>query len=365
MRSRDVRWWFNSTHRGRKMKTLKFRIKDKYAKWLNMLATDTNLVWNYVNELSYRNIRDFGKFLSAFDIGKLLAGATKEGLRLKADSAQAIATRYCIARRMAKKRKLRWRKSYGTNRSLGWIPFKIGNIRVKDGYLWYGKHKFKVWDSYGLENYELRSGSFNEDVQGRWYFNVYVDVKGEPSKGVDEVGIDLGLKEFATLSTGEKIEARQFYRDLEPKLAIAQRAKKKQRVSALHAKIRNRRKDFLHKLSTRLVAENKQIFVGDVNSSGLAKTKMAKSVLDAGWSMFRAMLEYKAIRRQVSFAMVNEKWTSRACSVCKNRTGPQGLGGLGIREWECSDCGACHDRDVNAARNILALGHERLVGGIS
>ena len=85
----------------------------------------------------------------------------------------------------------------------------------------------------------------------------------------------MGLKDFAVFSHGEPIQAQQFYRDMEPKLAIAQRAKKKYRVRAIHAKIANRRKDHLHKLSTRLVRENAVIFVGDVNASGLAKTKMA------------------------------------------------------------------------------------------
>lgn len=346
------------------MKTFKFRIKDKYCKWLNELAKDTNLVWNYVNELSYRNIREFGEFLSSFDINRLTVGATKQGLKIMSQSMQEIASIYCDKRNTTKKHKLRWRKSFGANRSLGWLPFKINCIKIKKGHLCYNGRKFKIWDSYGIENYQLRSGSFNEDAQGYWYLNVCVDVKDEPSNGTGEVGIDLGLKDFATMSNGEKIEAKRLYRGLEPKLAIAQRANKKGRVKAIHAKIKNARKDFLQKLSTRLVSENALIVVGDVNSAALAKTKMAKSVLDAGWSAFRTMLEYKAIRRQVSFLSVNEAWTSRACSGCNARTGPQGLVGLGIRVWTCSECGSIHDRDVNAAKNILALGHERLAGGI-
>jgi transposase len=104
-----------------------------------------------------------------------------------------------------------------------------------------------LWDSFGLADYQLRSGSFSEDSRGRWYLNVTVDVK-QPAKtvGTSSVGIDLGLKDLAALSNGQTVEAQQFYRDLEPALAVSQRAGHKARTKAIHAKISNRRKDFLH-----------------------------------------------------------------------------------------------------------------------
>jgi IS605 OrfB family transposase len=175
--------------------------------------------------------------------------------------------------------------------------------------------------------------------------------------------MDLGLKDFAATSSGEKVKAECFYRDQEAALAIAQRARKKARARAIHAKIAHRRKDFLHKLSTRLVAENGAIFVGNVNSAGLARTRMAKSVLDAGWSTFRTMLQYKCDDAGVWFDEVDEAYSTQTCSACDARSGPRGLEGLGIREWSCS-CGAVHDRDVNAAKIILARGLARLAGGI-
>lgn len=169
-----------------------------------------------------------------------------------------------------------------------------------------------------------------------------------------------------TVMLGEKIEAQRLYRGAEAKLAVAQRANKKQRVKAIHAQIANRRKDFLHKLSTRLVKENGAIFVGNVNAAGLAKTNMAKSVLDAGWSSFRAMLQYKCDHAAVWFEEVNERYTTQTCSDCGALpdSRPKGIAGLGIREWTCSECGSVHDRDTNAARNILARGHARLAVGI-
>jgi IS605 OrfB family transposase len=129
-------------------------------------------------------------------------------------------------------------------------------------------------------------------------------------------------------------------------------------------KVANRRKDFLHKLSTRLTKQFGYIFVGDVSSSKLAKTRMAKSVLDAGWSMLRNFLSYKAIARKVVFRIVNEAWTSRACAECGALSGPQGQQGLGIREWVCVECGVVHDRDVNSAKLILGLGHQPPSAGI-
>jgi IS605 OrfB family transposase len=185
-------------------------------------------------------------------------------------------------------------------------------------------------------------------------------------RSIPSIGIDLGLREFAAFSdvSMPAIEAKRFYRDLEPKLSKAQRARKKQGTRAIHAKIANRRKDSLHKLSTRLVKANGAIIVGNVNASALAKTHQAKSVLDAGWSAFRTMLRYKCADAGVWFDEVDEAFSTQTCSVCDSRTGPKGRQGLGMRGWQCSLCGAVHDRDVNAAHNILAAGHRRLAEGI-
>ncbi|WP_081430969.1 RNA-guided endonuclease InsQ/TnpB family protein [Nitrosococcus oceani] len=130
--------------------------------------------------------------------------------------------------------------------------------------------------------------------------------------------------------------------------------------------MKNRRLDSIHKFTTQVVRENAFIVVGNLSSSGLAKTKMAKSVLDAGWFMLKAQLDYKSKAMQAEFIDINEAYTTQACSCCGciSDSSPKGRAGLGIREWSCSECGAHHDRDVNAAMNILAAGHRRLAGGI-
>lgn len=346
------------------MKTLRVRIKDRHAKVLDSMARDVNLVWNYSNELSYKHLQRTGQFFSSYDLQKYTAGATKEGLIINSASVQMIGAELVARRRQSKKAKLRWRTSLGPRKSLGWIPFRHDCIAYRNGQLRYAGNCFGLWDSFGLSKYKLGSGNFSQDARGRWYANICVDAKpGQPAE-TTSIGIDLGLKDFATLSNGTKIEAQRIYRGAEPKLAVAQRANKKSRVKAIHAQIANRRKDFLHKLSTNLVKQNGAIFVGNVSASGLAKTRMAKSVLDAGWSSFRTMLKYKCDNAGVLFEEVNEAYSTVTCSACGSRSGPGGLKGLRIREWACGDCGAIHDRDTNAALNILAAGHRRLAVGI-
>ena len=345
-------------------RTLRLRLKDKHAAFLGEQALEVNFVWNYCNELSHKILQREGRFASAFDLAPYTKGATKEGLSLHSQTVQAVTEELVTRRRQFKKAKLRWRVSRGARRSLGWVPFKASALRYKGGQVWYCGRALSLWDSYGLNDYELGTGAFSEDSRGRWYLNVTVKTaKPAQSKASTAVGIDLGLKDFLATSDGAAAGAHTFYKDLELALACAQRANKKRRVKAIHAKIAHRRKDALHQLSTRLVKQNGAIFVGNVNAAGLAKTRMAKSVLDAGWSAFRTMLQYKCDDAGVWFEEVNEAYSTQTCSCCASRTGPKGVAGLGIRGWICSHCGSEHDRDVNAAKNILARGLARLAEG--
>ncbi len=347
-----------------KTKTLKVRVKDKHAKQLNQMARSVNYVWNYINELSHRFIRERGRFLSGYDLQNYTKGAGK-ALGLNSATLQMIGHEYATRRKQFKKTKLNWRKSGGARRSLGWIPFRGDCAKLKNGQIFHNGHYLGVWDSYDLSHYTFKSGSFSEDARGRWYFNVVVTLLTERRKGTSSVGIDLGCKEAAVDSNGDGVIGRK-YRALEQKLGIAQRAKNKGRVKAIHAKIKHRRQDALHKYSRKLVNENAAIFVGNVSSLKLVKTKMAKSVLDAGWGTLKTLLEYKCDHAGVVFQEINEAYSTQRCSYCQviPDSSPKGRTALGIREWTCSECGAEHDRDINAARNILALGHERLGGGI-
>jgi len=377
-------FWYTvwmSSYRFAAVRVLRLRVKDKHAAWLCGLAREVNTVFNYCNELSVKVFERERRFLSGFDFWPFLKGVTRGdcALHLPVQAVQEIAEEYARRRRPHRKVRLAWRKSGGARRSLGWIPFKVRTIRYRGGQIYFAGRWLSLWDSYGLSKFELRAGNFSEDSRGRWHLNVCVpraqrvgNEKNKPTaqsildRSVPSLSIDLGLMTFAAFSDEalRPIEAERFYRDLEPALACAQRARRRNRSRAIHAKIANRRKDFLHKLSTRLVQANGALFVGNVNASALAKTRQAKSVLDAGWSAFRTMLLYKCADAGVWFAEVDEAFSTQPCSVCKSRAGPKGRKDLGMRGWQCAVCGTVHDRNVNAAHNILAAGHRRLAEGI-
>ncbi len=210
------------------------------------------------------------------------------------------------------------------------------------------------------------------DPSGRYFASFVVNTDPKPLPELDtEVGIDLGLTYFAVLADGTKVSSPRFLSRVERKLKRAQqdlsrkqkgsnnRAKARVKVARQHAAVADARRDFHHKLSTSIIRENQAVYVEDLAVAGLGRTWLAKSIHDAGWTEFVNMLEYKAVRHGRTFAKINRfAPTSQVCSACGVKDGPKPLG---IREWDCAVCGTHHDRDVNAARNILAAGRaERL-----
>ncbi|WP_232072289.1 hypothetical protein [Paraburkholderia pallida] len=224
-------------------RVLRFRLKDKHAKLLRELAREVNLVWNFCNELSLKVWQREQRFLSGYDFHPFTKGAGKAGLGLHSQTLQAIGEEYAVRRKQACKTKLRWRVSGGSRRSLGWIPFKASAIRYRNGQVFFAGKALSLWDSYGLSKYELGAGNLSEDARGRWYLNVTLKVEKTPrpatGMGVKSVGLDLGLKDFAGTSDGHVITLERHYRNLEKEVAKAQRARKRARVRALHAKIKN------------------------------------------------------------------------------------------------------------------------------
>ena len=209
------------------------------------------------------------------------------------------------------------------------------------------------------------------DAAGRYFasFVVQTDPAADAqrfSQTGPEVGIDLGLAAFAVLSDGTKVGAPRFLRRAEKKLRRLQRAharkqkgsenKEKARAALVraHAAVADRRADFCHQVSTMIIRESQAVYVEDLCVAGLGRTRLAKSVHDAGWSAFVAMLEYKAARYGRTFARTGRfEPTSQVCSACGASDGPKPLG---VRAWTCAACRTVHDRDINAARNVLALG---------
>jgi putative transposase len=202
-----------------------------------------------------------------------------------------------------------------------------------------------------------------KDPAGRYSASFVVDSEPGAMPETDPViGIDLGLTHFAVLSDGTKIASPRFLRRAEKKLKRAQRAlsrkqegsqnrdKAKIKVARAHARVGDARRDFHHQLSTALIRDNQAVAVEDLAVNGLARTRMARSVHDAGWSAFVHMLEYKARLYGRRFYRIGRfEPTSQVCSACGGRDGPKPLH---VRAWQCRGCGTWLDRDVNAAVNI-------------
>jgi putative transposase len=201
------------------------------------------------------------------------------------------------------------------------------------------------------------------DSAGRHFASFVVDTEPGALPATETVtGIDLGLRHFAVLSDGRKIASPQFLRRAEKKLRRAQqslsrkqegshnRNKARLKVARVHARVADARRDFLHQLSTALIRENQAVAVEDLGIRGLARTRLAKSIYDAGWSGFVAMLEYKARLHGREFRRIGRFVpTSQTCSACGRNGGPKPLH---LRAWQCQGCGAWLDRDVNAAVNV-------------
>ncbi|MFI5660384.1 RNA-guided endonuclease InsQ/TnpB family protein [Streptomyces sp. NPDC051684] len=212
-----------------------------------------------------------------------------------------------------------------------------------------------------------------KDAAGRYFASFVIDTDPVadaaclPHADPDSsVGIDLGLTHFAVLDDGTKIDSPGFLRRAEKKLKKAQRElsrkqkgsknreKARVKVARAHAAVADARKEFCHQLSTRIIRENQTVVVENLSVAGLARTRVAKSVHDAGWSMFVNMLRYKAERYGRTFVQIGRYVpTSQTCSACGRRDGPKPLH---VREWTCPVCDTLHDRDINAAKNIKAAG---------
>jgi putative transposase len=206
-----------------------------------------------------------------------------------------------------------------------------------------------------------------KDRSDRYFASFVVDLTPQQLPPSDkEVGIDLGIIDFATLSNGEKIKApkplkkrlkrlKRLQRHLSRKQKGSKRREvARKRVAKLQAKVKDTREDFLHQLSTRLINENQVIALEDLNVSGMVKNRrLARTISDLGWYSFRTMLIAKGEMYGRDVRIIN-RWeaTSQICSCCGFKGGKKELS---VREWTCLNCGQIHDRDLNAATNILTV----------
>jgi putative transposase len=227
-----------------------------------------------------------------------------------------------------------------------------------------------VWSRPLPEAISPTTVTVSRDSAGRWFVCLLCEdpsVKPLATAG-KAVGIDVGLDQLLTLSTGEKIANPRHERHDRERLAKAQqelsrkakgdganRRKAREKVAKIHARITDRRRDVLHKLTTRLVRENQTLVIEDLTVRNMVKNRsLARAISDAAWAQFRSMLEYKADWYGREVIAVDRFFpSSKLCSVCGTL---QPEMPLNVRNWTCDNCGTCHDRDVNAAHNLLAAG---------
>lgn len=268
------------------------------------------------------------------------------------------------------KSKKRPKNSYKTMTSSGY-PITENDIKLpKLGYVKIINHRHKIGTA---KSCTISMTSIGEFYIAILWKNEEISVK--PEIVSKEVGIDLGLKDLAICSDGEKFPVLQSLRKELPKLKREQRKlskmergsnnynRQKLKVAKLHQHISNQRKDYLHKISYRLTNENQVIALEDLHVKGLMKNHhLALSISDVGWSMFTNMLEYKAMNKGRTIVKI-DRWfpSSQICSCCGCITGKKPLW---IREWKCPECNTIHDRDINAAKNILTEG-KRILGASS
>jgi putative transposase len=224
-----------------------------------------------------------------------------------------------------------------------------------------------VWSRPLPEGAEPSTVTVSRDAAGRWHVAILIETTVGALPPTDAaVGVDAGITNLVTLSTGEKVTNPRHEHTDRRTLAKAQRALSRKekgsvnrakatvRVARIHARIADRRRDYLHKLTTRLVRDNQTVVIENLGVRTMVRNhRLARAISDAAWSQLRSMLAYKCDwygRRLV----VVDRWypSSKTCSACRRRTDTLPLR---VRGWTC-DCGAVHDRDVNAARNILAAG---------
>jgi putative transposase len=345
------------------------------------MARAVSFVWNYAKETqimalkarSGRIIVDkkTGKeigipnFLSSSELDALVAGSSKE-LGLHSQTIQAVSQEYST-RRVQFKKTLRWR----SRKSPGWVPFKASGVKIKDDRIVYCGNSFKYWNSRSLpEDAVIKTGSFNQDSRGRWYVSIVFDsAQIGLEKGTEEIGIDPGIKTLATTSDGSKIDrpnlrskylkklrklerTRKFCRRKQSKSKKFGKLPKAKQMANLSAKVANKRNDYLHKESTKLIQRTKIIAMGDVPCKLMNRNRKLSGIsLDSGLGMFKNMLNFKAKRAGSTYVEVSERHSTQTCFKCGWK--PLLRIGLGVRNWTCGGCGENHDRDINAARNIL------------
>ncbi|MBG0813352.1 RNA-guided endonuclease TnpB family protein [Planomonospora sp. ID82291] len=336
------------------------------------------LVWNRALAERTRRYKDEGVSTSYVETAKWLTAWKQEpGLEFLKDVSNVPLQQVLRAQQVAFNsffaRRARYPRFKSRKKSRASATFQNNAFSFRDGALKLAKMDAPldiVWSRPLPRGAEPSTVTVSRDAAGRWFVSLLVEEAIRPLDPVERsVGVDAGITSLLTLSTGEKITNPKHERADRERLAKAQRnlarkakgssnrAKARMKVARVHARITDRRRDFLHKLTTRLVRENQVIAVEDLTVRNLVKNhSLARAISDASWRELRTMLEYKTAWYGRELLVV-DRWfpSSKLCSTrgCGHVNGAMPLN---VRAWTCPQCGTVHDRDVNAAKNILAAG---------
>ena len=264
------------------------------------------------------------------------------------------------------------------HRSRASATFTTSGFRWKYGRIFLAKMAEPLdirWSRPLPEGAEPSTVTVSRDAAGRWFVSILIEetIEQYPATAT-AVGIDAGITSLLTLSTGEKVANPRHERRDRERLAKAQRElarkvkgsankeKARRKVARVHARIADRRADFLHKLSTRIIRENQTVIIEDLNVRNMVRNhSLARAISDASWSEFRRMLEYKCDWYGRELVAIDRFYpSSKTCSACGAIAAKMPLK---VREWECARCGTTHDRDMNAAKVIRAEGLSVLACG--
>jgi putative transposase len=361
-------------------KVFRFRMKPDAAQReaLARMAGARRWVWNWALAERQKHYRETGKALPQSELSRRLTALKRQPgtAWLQAVDSQALQQALAdLERAFVNFFEKRARFPRFKSRKRDTARFRIPQrVRLADGKVYVPKAGFiHIRQSQPVEE-ETKSATFRRDTADNWHVSVVTeftmpDVPLPPVEAAAVVGVDLGLQDFAVTSSGARIPPPRFVRRAERRMRraqrmLARREKNSKRrlwarrlVARIHAKTANQRSDFLHKVTTGLVRNYQAICIEDLSVKGLARTKLAKSVLDAGLGEFRRQLEYKTIWSRRHLAVVDRFFpSSKTCHGCGTVNGALTLAD---RSWTCV-CGLDHDRDLNAALNIRSEGLKRI-----
>lgn len=359
------------------MLTFKYRVypSGKQAIRLNRQMQLAKEVYNILLAKSKEHYKNTGKTFSQFDMNNYIRELKKQRPEFSEVHSQVLQN---VSKRINEAYKSFFRrvkeKKSGKNVKVGFPRFKkfVSSLTYpQKGFKFYNDNRLHISNIGNVTivkhremKGKMKTCTIKQYPSGKWYVGFSNDVIEEPFKSnkKEEIGLDMGLKSFATLSDGTKIEPPNFLRKSEKKLKILQRRVSRKnkgsnnrrnarfKLARMHEHISNQRNDFLHKLSNEQVNSFSRIVIEKLNISGMMKNHcLAKSISDISWGKYGQMLHYKAWSAGCEVMEVNPKNTSRECNICGNKQDMP----LSVRTFACQNCGHTEDRDANAAKNIL------------